>query len=97
MEGSIHIIYQLHVIIVSTFMIAAIIFSIFLIFTILGPGKIPKAIRIVLINILIGVIAFAIVGLAAAVLNLHRSLYTSSISIYDAHKHKCILESSKKL
>ena len=56
------------VIIVSTFSIATIIFSIFLIFTILGPGKIPKAIRIVLINILIAVIASAIVGLAAAVL-----------------------------
>ena len=56
------------VIIVPTFSIATIIFSIFLIFTILGPGKISNAIRIVLINILIAVIAFAIVGLAAAVL-----------------------------
>ena len=67
-SGTIHPHKLSTVIIVSTFSIAAIIFSIFLIFTILGPGKIPKAIRIVLINILIGVIAFAIVGLAVAVL-----------------------------
>ena len=55
-------------IVAPTLSIAAIIFSTFLIFTIVGPGRIPRAIRIVLINILIGVIAFAIVGLAAAVL-----------------------------
>ena len=55
-------------IVVPTLSIATIIFSTFLIFTIVGPGRIPRAIRIVLINILIGVIVFAIVGLAAAVL-----------------------------
>ena len=66
------------VIIVPTFSIATIIFSIFLIFTILGPGKIPKAIRIILINILIAVIAFAIVGLVAAVL-----YYTSLDCLHD--------------
>ena len=50
--------------------VPVIILSVFLIITLIGPGQLPRFIRIVLINIQAAVIVFAVIGLITATLSL---------------------------
>ena len=58
-----------------------IILSVFLIITLIGPGQLPKSIRIVLINIQAAVIAFAVMGLITVTLFVVKALFRFSSPI----------------
>ena len=61
--------YSLSVMIISwTVGVPIIVLSVFLIITLIGPGQLPKSIRIVLISIQAAVIVFAAIGLIGATL-----------------------------
>ena len=61
--------YEWSLMIISWIVLVPVLFlSVFLIITLIGPGQLPKSIRIVLINILVAVFAFAVIGLVTSTL-----------------------------